>query len=864
MENSLIQNILNRVTFSCIYSYKNVLFIFFTIIILSSCIATKTSQILEGDYDKRKIDKLQVVDCLLPGQMRQLGASMAYLSARRPIRTSAQDCEIRGGEYIAFDRASYETALAVWLPKALEGDAEAQINVGEIYEKGLGIAPDFTKAATWYRKAAEQGNSQAQINLGYLYEKGLGVEQNLISALNWYRKASGLDKDELIFSSSVEISNQDVTELRHQLSQSLSESIHFKQEAAALKNKLSEIQQQLDNTREQLKFQKEDLNQKYQDIDDVRNQLRKKLQQVEKEAPHKQAILDEISKLESTLKEKELALTLNQKTIAELEKKADEQRKALISLEKANDKITHESKTLKQELESNKTESSRLQSELGHALTELSLLHQLASEKDKSLKNLEDKLTTLQQEVRVKKNITATEQDNNELIKLSTTLKDLELAFQSQQRELEQLNKDRNTLIKQEQEKQNLLDQKNMQIEKLQELISQHVSDKSEQIYSTNREKLAGPTIEIIEPPLIAQRGSLTIRTRSGADKRTLVGKVIAPAGLISLIVNDKEEPVDQGGFFKLNIPVVSQPIPIEIVAVDRNSKRAEMKVTIDSLPMDIQSANLTSKSEAPLNQEDDLRSILPRPLFGKYYALLIGNNHYAKLPKLTTAVNDVQSVAEILKVKYGFETNILVNANRYEILKALNDYRKILTDKDNFLIYYAGHGILDEINDRGHWLPVDAEPDNFANWISVQNITDQLKIMEAKHALVVADSCYSGSLTRSSVARLETGMTSEKRVNWIKSLLNARSRLALSSGGLEPVLDIGGGKHSVFAKAFIDTLSKNNSIIESYAIYLNVSALVADAAKEYDFKQIPEYAPIRHAGHGAGEFFFYPNKFNN
>ncbi|MEQ1779646.1 MAG: caspase family protein, partial [Nitrosomonas sp.] len=209
----------------------------------------------------------------------------------------------------------------------------------------------------------------------------------------------------------------------------------------------------------------------------------------------------------------------------------------------------------------------------------------------------------------------------------------------------------------------------------------------------------------------------------------------------------------------------------------------------------------------------------------------------------------------------YGFETKVLVNANRYDILKALNDYRKILTEEDNFLIYYAGHGILDKVNNRGHWLPVDAEPDSSANWISVDNITDQLKIIAAKHILVVADSCYSGSLTRSSVARLEAGMTIGKRADWIKSLLNTRSRLALSSGGLEPVLDGGGGNHSVFAKAFIETLRKNNDIMESYTLYRDISALVADAAKAVDFNQVPEYAPISHAGHGAGEFFFYPKQ---
>ena len=138
-----------------------------------------------------RAEALFVVDCLLPGQVRKLG-QMTFLTARRPIKTSAQDCEIRGGEYVAYDRADYRASLNVWLPQAQEGDKEAQTYVGEIYEKGLGVPPDYAVALAWYRKAAAQGHSRAQINLGFLYEKGLGVEKDPVQALSWYRQASGL------------------------------------------------------------------------------------------------------------------------------------------------------------------------------------------------------------------------------------------------------------------------------------------------------------------------------------------------------------------------------------------------------------------------------------------------------------------------------------------------------------------------------------------------------------------------------------------------------------------------------------------------------------------------------------------------
>ena len=133
-----------------------------------------------------------VVDCLLPGQIRRLGRQATYLTARQAIRTSARDCEIRGGEYVAYDRANYSTALKVWLPLAQQGEPAAQTYGGEIFEKGLGVPSDYAAAAEWYRRAAERGYSRAAINLGNLFEQGLGVPKDPAQALSWYRRAAGL------------------------------------------------------------------------------------------------------------------------------------------------------------------------------------------------------------------------------------------------------------------------------------------------------------------------------------------------------------------------------------------------------------------------------------------------------------------------------------------------------------------------------------------------------------------------------------------------------------------------------------------------------------------------------------------------
>ena len=65
----------------------------------------------------------------------------------------------------------------------------------------------------------------------------------------------------------------------------------------------------------------------------------------------------------------------------------------------------------------------------------------------------------------------------------------------------------------------------------------------------------------------------------------------------------------------------------------------------------------------------------------------------------------------------------------------------------DNLLIYYAGHGELDNDEERGYWLPIDADTTKRSKWINNSYILDNIKATKAKHVLLISDSCFSGSL---------------------------------------------------------------------------------------------------------------------
>ncbi len=261
----------------------------------------------------------------------------------------------------------------------------------------------------------------------------------------------------------------------------------------------------------------------------------------------------------------------------------------------------------------------------------------------------------------------------------------------------------------------------------------------------------------------------------------------------------------------------------------------------------------VTSKPKTFLPARTGKESVSVKPVtassnvdFGRYHALVIGNGNYEFLPRLETARNDAETIARLLKADYGFNVKLLTDATRSDILMAMEEYRRNLVRNDNLLIYYAGHGWLDELGDEGYWLPVDASSDNPVNWLSNASITTSIKALPAKHVLIVSDSCYAGKLAR--------GVHIVRRTrDYYSKIVEKRARSVLASGGLEPVVDQGGaGNHSVFASVFISALGENKGIMDGTQLFTKIRGPVM-----LNSDQTPQYSDIRKAGHEGGDFIF-------
>ena len=652
-----------------------------------------------------------MVDCLLPPQVRKLGQNFTYLAPRRAIKTSAGDCEIRGGEYVAYDRANYATALKIWLPEAEKGDPTAQTYVGEIFEKGLGVPPDYAAAATWYRRAADNNSSRAAINLGNLYEQGRGVPKDPAQALNWYRRAAGLPQ------------------------------ISF--EPAPGKTP------------------------------------------AELEAQEKQ-----IAELSTRLQSKQDELDKSGKELEQLQGRLREQQNEIDSLRKVPAKPP-----------SPAPENSDQHSLTSANAPDPGVQAQLAA-KEREMKVLGDQIARMQ----AGSGTTKQEIDNikQELDQTRTDVKALRGGLQ---------------LVK-------------------------HETPQNGPIITFDR-------VQLIEPAIFTSTRDLQpIQIRVPASTRSWIvdARVSSAAGLRSLSINDRAQALNRDNLFRVSL--TSADRQLLIVAVDRQNHTSTLVYKLPEARAD----HAARPDGEPVRLTPSQVSQLSRSV-GAYYALVVGNDSYRNVPRLRAAVSDGQEVARVLREQYRFQVKLLTDATSFELLQALEELRGKLTEKDNLLIYYAGHGKMDD-QGRGYWLAVDAEANDRGSWIANDKITGILDAMAVRQLLVVADSCYSGTLARSAMGQPERVKTPDEMAGLLLELAKRRSRIAMTSGRLEPVLDSGGGSHSVFAEAFLSALRANDGVMLGQDFFRRVQLQVADAGAALPLTPEPQYAPI-HPGYEAGDFVF-------
>lgn len=241
---------------------------------------------------------------------------------------------------------------------------------------------------------------------------------------------------------------------------------------------------------------------------------------------------------------------------------------------------------------------------------------------------------------------------------------------------------------------------------------------------------------------------------------------------------------------------------------------------------------------------------------FGKYFALVVGVGDYEHLQPLRTSIADARDLSETLSKGYGFEVETLENPTREEFLDRLISFRAKLGRNDNFLLFYAGHGTVQERTNRGFWQLHDADVDFETNWVSVDFVSNFLKTLDVGNLIVIADSCYSGAVFRSDITTVSSRFLEPVL---LQRLIETPSRVALTSGGMEPVVDSlsSSDSNSIFSSALLKVLNDPQQIQTGSDVFSRVASEVIGDSSELGIEQTPEYAGLRLAGHEGGDFIF-------
>lgn len=277
---------------------------------------------------------------------------------------------------------------------------------------------------------------------------------------------------------------------------------------------------------------------------------------------------------------------------------------------------------------------------------------------------------------------------------------------------------------------------------------------------------------------------------------------------------------------------------PIEI-GTDRNEKSVELKYhlldgeTILELIAINEKGGRVSSKRSILFGKDNLALLSASR---KDYALLFGTDRYDHWNSLTNPINDVRTIAEILKEKYNFEVEVVEDATYEEMSEKLAEYtQKKFGLQDQLFVFFAGHGVFDDGLNEGYVVASNSLKTDPAKltYLSHETIAKRLETIKCDHIFLTMDVCFGGAFDQVLVANRDTYAEANDEEFLIR-VLSKRTRKYLTSGGKEYVPDGIPGRHSPFATKFIQALKEtgggNDRILTYYELRPYFTKLATEA----------------------------------
>ena len=130
-------------------------------------------------------------------------------------------------------------------------------------------------------------------------------------------------------------------------------------------------------------------------------------------------------------------------------------------------------------------------------------------------------------------------------------------------------------------------------------------------------------------------------------------------------------------------------------------------------------------------------------PISGTRVALVIGNSGYQNISRLRNPVNDARAIGKILR-ENGFQVTALLDADRRDMLRAVQDFGRKLRSGGVGLFYFAGHGV--QARGRNYLIPlgarVEGEADLEFEAVDAGRVLAKMENAQNQLNIVILDAC--------------------------------------------------------------------------------------------------------------------------
>lgn len=819
-------------------------------------------------------EKLLVVDCLLPPQMRQLGRLKSYLAPRRLVRVEAGRCADSGGEFSIADRSDVARSIALWMGEAQTGDPKAQTRVGELAEQGQNGVPDFQMAALWYGRAAAQGHAPAQFHLARLYREGQGVTKDAARADELFRLAYGFDGP---IAGSVQLVHEaEYAALRTRLD--------------ARDGEVAALRAEIERSRTVEAALRAERDGAVAEIAALGGALAKLKQDYADELARRATVVgstaDDVRRLEDERRNhaaREQQLVGRERDLAAL--REDVHRRIAEAASKEA-RLEGQARELAQQLAAMKVEREQLDALLAKREAAVAARSTAADELDRRRADLAERLAELTRKeaalaARETAFATATEDARKrerdaqgEAAQVEAALASRKRALDEERAEIDRLRQaaagsvadydarrsaltEREAALKSAElaasEARARLAGQEAELARREQALAAAASGASGELAQlrTERDRLAGQLAQAARERgvLDAERAALTASAAQLSAREQDLARELTRLQADQRAMAEREQQVARK---EDDLRVREQRVAAELTKIEE----------VDRKLRELYALRGPASAEAPAAAPVRSR---PNVDFGRYHALLIGNANYDRWEKLKSPHRDVDVIGRLLKEQYGFETTILKDATRLEMMTAIKEIGAKVGPDESLLIYYAGHGRLHErLEQVAYWAGVDSGDKDYESMVSIHDLQQRLSVLEARQIMVIADSCYAGAMARGPVSLLNDKASPQEWETYLRRVVERSGRWFISSGGVAPAEDGGGfDGHSVFASAVVQALSANRDVLPGENFFSEVTNWVERTTLRIKGDiQKPTYAAAHFMGpHEGGEFLFVPSE---